>query len=95
MFVPPPLPIQIVSLIIQAFFGIIILAMLIRAVASWFHMDERYAFIRFLARLTDPFIAPTRRIIGQVGVMDFSFIVTWITLMILEALLLQSMPIGW
>ncbi len=42
--------------------GAIIIAMLVRAIASWFRIDERYAFIRFLARLTDPFIVPIRRI---------------------------------
>ncbi len=51
--------------------GAIIIAMLVRAIASWFRIDERYAFIRFLARLTDPFIVPIRRIIRPVGMLPF------------------------
>ena len=41
-------PIPIVSWIISYGISFIILAMFIRAVASWFRIDERYAIIRFL-----------------------------------------------
>ncbi len=49
-------PIPIVSWVIYYGISFIILAMFVRAVASWFRIDERYAIIRFLARITDPFI---------------------------------------
>ena len=89
----PPLP--IVSDLVRVVIGVLILAMLIRAIASWFSIDERYAFIRLLARITDPFIVPIRRVIGQVWVLDLSFFVAWFLLIILESLLLQSLPPGW
>jgi YggT family protein len=89
----PPVP--IVSDLVQVVIGVLILAMLIRAIASWFNLDERYAFIRVLARVTDPFIMPIRRVIGQVWVLDLSFFVAWFLLFILESLLRQSLPPGW
>jgi YggT family protein len=89
----PPIP--IVRILVIGVMGALILALLIRAIASWVHIDERYAFIRFLARITDPFILPIRRIIGQVWVIDLSFFVTWFLLMTLETLLLQALPPGW
>ncbi|GAC1359939.1 MAG: hypothetical protein PVSMB5_02970 [Ktedonobacteraceae bacterium] len=95
MFVPPPLSIHIVSLLVQLGIGFLILAMLVRAIASWFRFDDRFPIIRFLARVTDPFIDPARRIIGQVGVIDLSFFITWFMLTIVETLLLQSLPVGW
>ncbi len=95
MFIPPPPIPHLVSTIIQICIGFLILAMLVRAVASWLRFDDRFPFIRFLARLTDPFIEPSRRVIGQVGIIDLSFFISWFMLMILEALLLQSMPPGW
>jgi YggT family protein len=89
----PPLP--ILSFLVKYGIGIIILSMLVRAIASWFRMDERYAFIRFLARITDPFIGPVRRLIPPVGFIDLSFIVTLFLLIILSQLLQQALPIGW
>ena len=70
----------IIYAIIYYGIGALILALLIRAIASWFRMDERYAFIRFLARLTDPFITPIRRVVRSVGVIDLSFLIAWFLL---------------
>ncbi len=75
--------------------GALILALLIRAIASWFRIDERFAFIRFLARLTDPFITPIRRIVRSVGVIDLSFLIAWFLLITIQILLLQALPTGW
>jgi YggT family protein len=75
--------------------GAIIIAMLVRAIASWFRIDERYAFIRFLARLTDPFIVPIRRIIRPIGVIDIAFFIGWFLVATIQTLLLQSLPNGW
>ncbi|GCE27011.1 hypothetical protein KDA_24950 [Dictyobacter alpinus] len=95
MYTPPPLPFPIFSLLIRYGISFLILAMLVRAIAMMFRVDERNAFIRFLARLTDPFIEPARRIIGQLGVLDLSFFITWFMLTLIQALLLQAMPAGW
>ena len=89
----PPLP--ILSFLVKYGIGIIILSMLIRSIASWFRMDERYAFIRFLARITDPFISPVRRLVPPVGFIDLSFIVTLFLLIIMSQLLQQALPVGW
>jgi len=62
--------IGIIHALIKYGIGILIVAMIIRVFASWFGADERFAFIRFLARMTDPFITPIRRIVRPVGVMD-------------------------
>lgn len=73
----------------------IILAMLVRAIASWFGMGERFAFIRFLARMTDPFIDPVRRLVRPAGVFDLSFLVAWFMLLTMQILLIQALPPGW
>lgn len=90
-----PLPVPIVSWVVAYGIDFLIIAMLIRAVASWFRFDERFAFIRFLARLTDPFIAPIRRVVRPAGFFDFSFLITWFLLLTLQTLLLQALPQGW
>lgn len=95
MYTPPPLPIPIFFYLVHYGISILILAMLVRGIASMFRIDERYAFIRFLARITDPFIQPIRRIIGQVWILDLSFIVTLFILIILQSVLSQALPAGW
>jgi uncharacterized protein YggT (Ycf19 family) len=94
--VRPLLPVPILSWIISYGLGFLIVAMLIRVIASWFHIDESFAFIRFLARITDPFIQPCRRVMGNsVGMIDLGFLVTWFLIVTLQILLLQSLPQGW
>lgn len=75
--------------------GILLLALLIRAIASWVRIDERYGFIRFLAKLTDPFILPIRRIVPPIGMFDVAFILAFFLLFTLQILLVQALPTGW
>lgn len=75
--------------------GLLILALIIRMVLSWTHIDERNGFVRFLAKLTDPFIVPLRRIVPRIGIFDVSFILAFFLLAILQTLLLQALPPGW
>ena len=90
-----PLPIPLAHWIVFFGIGFLILAMLVRIIATWFRIDERYAIIRFLARVTDPFIDPVRRIIRPVGGFDLSFPIAWFMLGTLETLLLQALPPTW
>ncbi len=91
------LQLNIIHSIVYYGIGLVILAMLIRAIASWFRLDERIAFIRFMARITDPFIVPVRRIarIPSVMGMDLSYFVVWFLLITLQLLLLQALPASW
>jgi YggT family protein len=88
-------PIPIVNYIVYYGIGFIILAMIVRAFASWFRIDERYAIIRFLARITDPFINPVRRIVPPMGMFDIAFIIAFFLLRTLQVLLLQGIPHNW
>lgn len=89
------LQLNIIHTIVSLGIDIIIFAMLIRAIASWFGMNERFAFIRFLARVTDPFILPFRRIIKPIGMLDLSYFVAWFMLLTLQILITQALPAGW
>jgi len=89
------LPVPIVHWFVQFGIGFLILAMLVRAIASWFRIDERYAIIRFLAHVTDPFIVPIRRFVRPVWIIDVSWFVAWFMLSTISILLLQALPPGW
>ena len=88
-------PIPIVNWLIYYGISFIILVMFVRAIASWFRFDERYAIIRFLARITDPFIDPVRRIVPPMGFIDMAFIITFFLLRTMQILLMQGLPAGW
>ncbi len=91
----PPFFIPLITVLIRFGIGAIIIAMIVRMFASWFRLDERYAFIRFLAYITDPFIVPVRRLVPPVGVIDVSFFIAFFLLQVVELLLLQGLPNGW
>jgi len=76
--------------------GFLILAMLVRAIASWFRIDERFAIIRFLAYITEPFIAPVRRVVrSSTMVFDMSYFIVFFLLSTLSILLVQALPAWW
>lgn len=85
----------IIYIIVQYGIGILLLALIIRAIASWVRIDERYAFIRFLAKITDPFILPIRRLVPPIGMFDVAFILAFFLLYTLQILLLQALPGNW
>ena len=89
------LPFPIAYWVIKYGIGFILLAMFVRAIASWFGLGDRFAFIRFLARITDPFISPLRRIVKPVGMFDLAFLLSFFLLITLQMLLLQALPPGW
>ncbi len=89
------IPFPIAYWVINYGIGFIILAMLVRAIASWFRFDDRFAFIRFLARITDPFITPLRRFVKPVWMIDLAFLLSFFLLITLQRLLLQALPLGW
>jgi YggT family protein len=67
--------------------NILTFALIGRALLSWFDPVGRWAITRILADLTDPIIAPLRRVIPPIGMIDISFIVAIILIQVLERLL--------
>jgi uncharacterized protein YggT (Ycf19 family) len=86
----------IVHQVIQVGIGCIILALFIRVILSWFRVDERYAFVRFLAYISDPFITPIRRMMrSTASIMDISYLFVFFLLSVFIVILLQALPVGW
>ncbi len=66
-------------------------ALIGRALLSWFDPRGEWTITRILADVTDPLIAPLRRVIPPVGMLDLSFIVAIILIQVLERLLRQAL----
>lgn len=73
--------VYIVSLSVFLFLAVVNIAMLVRAILSWFMQGETSRFTVFLYVITEPLILPVRRLIDRMGwfqgsPIDFSFLIT-------------------
>lgn len=75
-------------LFINILFNIIIVALFIRIILSWFRVSPENFFIGLIIDITNPLLLPFQRIIPPVGMLDFSPIAAFITLEILRKLLI-------
>ena len=66
-------------------------ALIGRALLSWFDPGMQWGISRILADVTEPLIAPIRRVVPQIGMIDISFIVAIILIQVLERLLRQAL----
>ena len=74
---------QLISLV-RLLFEIYSFILLARVLLSWVQLDPGNPIVRIIYQLTEPLLAPIRRILPQSGMMDFSPIVAFIALIIAE-----------
>lgn len=70
-------------------FNFLILAILVRALLSWFRLDPMNPLIQALNAVTEPIIDPIRRIMPRIAMLDFSPMIAMILLAIISAPLQQ------
>lgn len=81
---------QILTILLY-FLQLLTIALVARAVLSWLDPMMQWSISRILAEVTDPIIAPLRRVIPPIGMIDISFIVAILLIQVLERLLRQAM----
>ena len=74
--------------IIQLVFTILELAVLARVLFSWIQPDPYNPVVRTIVRLSDPILAPLRRIIPPLGMLDITPLVALIALSIIEQIVI-------
>ncbi len=74
---------------VQLFFDLLSLAILARVVLSWFRVSPFNPIMRFLYQVTEPVLAPLRRYIPPLGMIDITPAVAIFLLQILEQILLS------
>lgn len=62
-------------------------AIIARALVSWLPIDRYNPIIRVLDQITEPILAPLRRVVPPLGMMDITPIVALILLQILQAVI--------
>lgn len=74
--------------LVSAIFTVLMAALLIRVIASWFGIGPYRRWMRPIVALTSWLIDPIRRILPPVGMFDFSPMVAWLVLYVLRGLIL-------
>jgi YggT family protein len=69
-------------------FTLVMTALVVRVIASWFGVSEYRPWMRPLVFLTDWVIRPIRRILPPAGMIDFSPMVAWLVLLVARNLVL-------
>ena len=65
-------------------FQLLIIAIIIRVIASWFGISPYKRWMRPVMALTDWIIDPIRRILPPFGMLDFSPLVAWLVLVVVR-----------
>ena len=73
---------------------VLYIALLARVLLSWFQVGPNspfYPVIAILYQVTEPILAPIRRVLPRFGMMDFSPIVAFILLSIVQRVLTRAL----
>jgi len=75
-------------LLLSALFTVLMAALLIRVIASWFGIGPYNRWMRPIVTLTGWLIDPIRRVLPPFGMIDFSPMVAWLVLYLVRGFVL-------
>ncbi len=78
--------------IIRILCDVLTMTILLRVVVSWYSPRPTNKLVIILYRVTEPFLAPLRRIIPRVGMFDFTPLVAVILIQLIRQLSLYLLP---
>ncbi|HEU4793711.1 MAG TPA: YggT family protein [Nitrolancea sp.] len=73
--------------ILSLFLTIMMYAIIARALVSWFDRGMRNPISQILVQITEPIIAPIRRVLPTAGMIDFSPMVAILLIFVLQRML--------
>jgi YggT family protein len=71
---------------VEVLCNILIVAIFARAILSWFTNNPRNPIISALDQVTEPILAPLRRVMPRMGMLDFTPLVAIIILVAIQSL---------
>jgi len=77
-----------IRLLVSWAFSLVMLAIFVRVIASWFGVSEFRRWMRPLVLLSDWIIQPIRRMLPAAGMIDFSPMVAWLVLWVARGFVL-------
>ena len=77
--------------IVQALFELYSFLLLARILVSWFQPDPYNPIVQALVTLTEPVLAPIRRILPPAGPLDFSPILAFILIRVVQMIVVSML----
>lgn len=81
----------LLSLIVQGFFGFLIIALFLAAILTWFPGLRESTFMGFLNRMIAPVTAPLAQRIPTVGILSIAYLIAFWILFFLRGLTLYAL----
>lgn len=78
-----------VRFVVSMLFSVLMIALFVRVIASWFGISPYRPWMRLAMGLTDWLIEPIRRILPPVAMIDFSPLVAWLVLSLVRGFVLS------
>lgn len=78
-----------IALAIVALYNVLFVALVLRVVASWFGFFRYARWMRPVYALTDWLVEPIRRMLPPMGALDWSPLLAWLALWVLQRMLLS------
>jgi YggT family protein len=75
--------------LVSGLFSLLMIALFVRVIASWFGISPYRPWMRPVMMLTDWMIEPIRRILPPFGMIDFSPLVAWLVLSVVRGFVLS------
>jgi YggT family protein len=75
--------------LVQLLFDLYIIVLLARVLLSWVQVDPRNPIVSLIHQLTEPLLAPIRRMLPQGGGLDFSPMVAFVVVLVAEQIVLM------
>jgi len=79
--------VQIIQSFFNLLFTVLYFAIIARALVSWLPIDPYHPIVQILDQITEPFLAPIRRFVPPLGMMDITPIVGLILIQVIQAIL--------
>jgi len=79
---------QVASIFI-AFLYVLLIAVVVRSLMTWFPVDRNNQFVRLLDTMVEPLVEPVRRVLPRTGMIDFSAMVVIIVLYVMISVVNQ------
>jgi YggT family protein len=87
----------IIGYLLFGLLGLYTVAILVRILFSWVGASHANRFFRLMVRITEPLMAPVRRLVPTVGMFDVSpliaYAIVWICQMVVASTLLRDWPV--
>jgi len=75
--------------LVGTLFSVLMIALFVRVIASWFGVSPYRPWMRVAMALTNWLIEPIRRLLPPVGMLDFSPLVAWLILTLVRSFVLS------